>query len=249
MRWSRVDTYFGKAGAALWAAGKRPIFLFAHADDLAMCGSVAAFGVAGGGLDLLLCSAVPVDASSPGSWDTECGLGLPAAAMSVRLQEHNMACETLGMTTVCLGGIDRQYGAGAPWDGKKGELFASARAAAEVWRADSVISHQRHSYHPDHQAAHILARHVAQALEIPLITTCDRPYVRCEDGVCARGPRPVGGSTWVLSEEEWARKLELLTCYTSQIGALRAAFGTDFISQALLGVECYYLEGRCDREF
>lgn len=216
----------------------RPAFLYGHADDMVLGAAFAAMRAARSGLDLLLCSAAPESVDETMHWDGICGLGPPAEAMATRLAEHRRACALLGLTTLSLGGYDGQYGvADAPADDE--HLVLTASEAVGEWGADCLFTHSPRGSHPDHLRAHRVAAAVAERIGLPLVVTCDRPYEPCDEQHCPHLAAGASRISVLLSDAEWALKLEAFRMYASQAAPLEVGWGEARFERAMLGRECY----------
>lgn len=216
----------------------RPAFLYAHADDLVLGASIAAMRARGSGLDLLLCSAIPSSGDEPTHWDGLCGLGAPADAMTKRLAEHRRASDHLGLTTVCLGGHDGQYG--VPESAADRELvIIKAVEAVREWGADCLFTHSSRASHPDHLRAHEVAVVVAAQVVVPVVMTCDRPYEICGALQCPHLAAGADRVSVTATDAEWSRKVEAFGMYASQAGPLHDGFGDASFERPALGRECY----------
>lgn len=218
----------------------RPALVYAHPDDAVLCASRALLGAAGSALDVVVCGGRP-RSGRPGAWDRQCGFTSALRCLSSRGAEHSRVCRALRISSVALPLRDGQH-----------LISAWARHSACTvlvqhcldFEPDVVLTHRPDASHMDHRLAFTLASAAARELSVPLITTCDRPYLGCSPASCDPGflqSTAIGRAQVLLTDEEWKAKLRLLRMYKSQQMALCRAFGHDWKSRRRLGIECYTL--------
>jgi LmbE family N-acetylglucosaminyl deacetylase len=237
----------GNSSPAQWLASEmasselalRPAFVFAHPDDAALSAFYALAETGPRALDVLVCAGRP-RAKVPGIWDNQCGFATSHEARVRRLGEHKGVIRMIGANSVALAIVDGQYG------DTPDELWHRAGRMAvahmQSTKSNVVITHCWSPEHVDHQHAVTLARGAARELQIPIVFTCDRPYLSCSADQC----HPVGVSSpgyttcsFLLPTPIWAKKLATIASYSSQLTALSIAFGQSWCDESNLRLECY----------
>jgi LmbE family N-acetylglucosaminyl deacetylase len=217
----------------------RPVFLFAHPDDAALSAFSALWNGKENALDIVVCARQPY-ARQPGQWDLACGFRSPQAAHATRFNEHQQACQQLGISSIALSVVDVQYGGSPPsaWVAALNAIIADARD----FQATTFFTHTPSSVHPDHRRVVRLAIAAARELGTAVIHTCDRPYFNCKP-FCAQSilDRKAGSpGTVCLDDGLWTFKKQTISIYESQHRGLRVAFGHCWDLKAHLGFECYW---------
>ena len=218
---------------------RRCAFVFAHYDDSILDAAQAMMRCAPGSIDIVLCSGVPERTSRgrtvEGSWDLTCGYPDPWTAMEARVAEHDNVCRSFSIATAGLGDLDSQYGT----SGSATRLAARTAAVAHLRANDIevVVTHGPWATHPDHVRASRLAISAAQAVGVPVMTVCDRPYTDCSDG-CTRASFVGNHMTTTLDDDQWRTKSDAVGKYAGQLVALTASFGEGWADRSRLGVEC-----------
>ncbi|MBW2993676.1 ATP-grasp domain-containing protein, partial [Candidatus Woesearchaeota archaeon] len=130
-----------------------------------------------------------------------------------RMKEAKSAAEIIGAKDIVfLGYKDREM----PLSGR---LIDDTEKLIEKWRPDIVFANSEHHHHQDHQTAAKLAK-IAGRDKIPTLLFYELPPYN-----------PMGGFLPALfvevSEEDFEKKLEALSCFESQIG--KSYFNPDVI--------------------
>ncbi len=208
----------------------RPAFVYAHSDDAALSASALMMGDFQAKLDILVCGALP-QSNVLSSWDKRSGFSNSTSAMKTRLDEHDRFRSAARVDGQQLEVKDRAYGEDCnAWNLATAQLLQSAT----LFNADVVVTHCTRARHKDHIRTVEMVHHVAEALDIPVVYTCDRPYFACTlscENTLANNVR--------LDDDTWAAKEVLVDIYASQHLALRDEFGDTWRSRERLGFECW----------